>query len=306
MKHDNIDDIYKGIINSVLSYGRDDASPRGMPTKELYNVGFKLSRAQNSIILNPTRKMNYAYAAIEMLGLMQHGKYNVEPYTWYNKQMLRYINEDTGEWDGSYATRLTVYKQLEKMYEILKDDPFSRRAVIGIYNPAHDFHDYESKDICCTLNFTFRVRNGRLNMTGMMRSNDILLGLPYDMTQFTFLQSVLACWLGLEMGDYYHFAVNLHAYEQDIPKLKAILADTDRDATQWKTMPMWDIADIEESYHQIEMLFYVDKMLRDAEAPTEEEAVKLFNHYKIDSNCLRKLYFDTIFPYLQKKLRNQK
>lgn len=252
----DINAIYQQLIKDLLKNGISSA-PRGKGVIELPNVGFMLENARNSIITIKSRKLNYAYAAIEMFGLLREGKMNVEPYTWYNSQMKQFLNPEHNTWDGSYGNRIYLYDQLEKMAEILKADPNSRRAVLSLYNPAHDFHDYESRDVCCTLSLIFSIRDGALNLTCTMRSNDIMLGLPYDLTQFTFLQSVLATWLGITVGWYYHFTANLHAYEEHFDKLKEISEDT-AVSTKWDTMPRWDCSDATETKRLLEHFFAYD------------------------------------------------
>jgi len=303
---ERIKTIYPHLIRDLLTYGKEAAKPRGKATKEQYNVGFVLTDAHNSVVTSPLRKFNYAYAAIEMVGLLQHGMKNVEPYTYYNSVMKSFLNTDTNQWDGSYATRLTMYEQLREMYKILKADPDSRRAVIGIYNPHHDFHEYESKDICCTLNLIFRLRNGKLSLTCTMRSNDILLGLPYDLTQFTFLQSVLAKWLGVEMGEYYHFAANFHAYDTDYEKLWNIANENGKyeDPETFSSMPDWDIADIDETFADVQRFFAWEKFLRDMDKLSVEELSKAFTNNNLEaikSKVLTDLLLNTIIPYIAKK-----
>lgn len=252
----DINTIYPQLIKHLLANGKE-SSPRGKGVIELPNVGFLLENSRKSIITIKSRKLNYAYAAIEMLGLLREGKLNVEPYTWYNSNMKNFLHPVHGTWDGSYAHRIYMYNQMEEMYKILKADPNSRRAVIAFYNPKHDFHDYESRDICCTLSLIFSVRDGALNLTCTMRSNDIMLGLPYDLTQFTFLQSVLSTWLGISVGWYYHFTANLHAYEEHFEKLKEIAEDKEV-STKWEAMTRWDCADITETKRVLEHFFAYD------------------------------------------------
>ena len=292
MKGLHIDTIYPKLIRSVLDKGVK-SSPRGMGVKEIFNVGFKLEDARNSIITNPHRKINYAYAAIEMLGNFRHGDKNVEPFCFYVPRMKQYLNPETNTWEGSYATRLQLYNQLPKMYEVLRADPSSRQAVISFYNPAHDFHDYQSNDICCTLSLIFCLREGKLNLTCTMRSNDVFLGLPYDLTQFTFLQSVLACWLGVEVGGYYHFTANLHAYEQDWEKLEIIASEPwPAGEALLPTMPTWDIPDIEKTYINIEKFFSLEKSTRQNQ----------LNGADCESTVLREIFLNIIGPAINKKL----
>jgi thymidylate synthase len=67
----------------------------------------------------------------------------------------------------------------------------------------------------------------------VLRSNDLFLGLPYNIIQFTTLQEVLAGWLGVEVGTYNHLSDSLHVYEKDlsllnkkVPSLKVYNDDT--------------------------------------------------------------------------------
>jgi thymidylate synthase len=47
-----------------------------------------------------------------------------------------------------------------------------------------------------------------------MRSNDVWLGLPYDLFTATILQELMAGWLGVELGTYHHHVDSLHLYAQ--------------------------------------------------------------------------------------------
>jgi thymidylate synthase len=305
MKNANIDPIYSTLIKSLLR-SEHISSPRRNPIKELYAVGWLLEDAHNCIILNPLRKMNYAYAVIEMLGNFRDGQENIEPYCWYNPVMKNYINPSTGLWDGSYANRLMRYNQLVNVLKILQGDPDSRRAVIGLYNPAHDFHDYESLDVCCSLNLVFRLRGGTLDGVFTIRSNDILLGVPYDNTQFCFILSVMAKWLGAKMGSYYHFAANLHAYQCDWSKLERIANiqfTKDDNKCPLSSMPDWDISDPQKTYEEIAKFFTVEKKLRDSGNPSFEMAEKYCEEVKMTSNVLKNLLFDVILPFQQRKLK---
>ena len=64
-----------------------------------------------------------------------------------------------------------------------------------------------------------KVRDGKLEWSQIMRSNDVLLGMPYNFVQFTGLQEILAGWLGLELGSYNHYSDSLHLYQRDINKI---------------------------------------------------------------------------------------
>lgn len=127
---------------------------------------------------------------------------------------------------GAYGKRIRFhfgFDQLEKAYRALQSVPESRQVVIQIYDTKEDFpiHDGQPQnaDIPCNVCSLLKVRNGELEWSQIMRSNDVLLGMPYNFVQFTGLQEILAGWLGLEVGSYNHYSDSLHLYVRDIPKV---------------------------------------------------------------------------------------
>ncbi|PSK64846.1 Thymidylate synthase 1 [Micromonospora sp. MH33] len=102
--------------------------------------------------------------------------------------------------------------QLDHVRRLLKRDPDSRQAVIQLYDPQRDTRGH--RDVPCTLNHRFFIRHGRLEMHTTMRSNDVWLGLPYDLFTATMLHELLAGWLGVELGTYHHHVDSLHVYAE--------------------------------------------------------------------------------------------
>jgi thymidylate synthase len=81
-----------------------------------------------------------------------------------------------------------------------------------LFDPEQDTRGH--RDVPCTLNYRFFLRNDRLHMHTTMRSQDLWLGFPYDIFAATVLQELLAGWLGVELGDYHHNVDSLHLYEK--------------------------------------------------------------------------------------------
>jgi thymidylate synthase len=106
---------------------------------------------------------------------------------------------------------------------LLRQDPDSRRAVVPIY--ARRDVGLDSRDIPCTTTLQFLLRGGKLTMITTMRSNDAILGMPYDVFNFAMIHEWMACRLGVELGDYIHFAGSLHYYGSDEAKLREIVAE---------------------------------------------------------------------------------
>jgi thymidylate synthase len=100
---------------------------------------------------------------------------------------------------------------------MLKKNPRTRQAAISIYD-AKEISDYEF-DTPCTYAIQFTILNDKLNMCVTMRSNDLWYGFCNDQYCFSKLQKLVADEVGWPVGNYFHFAHNLHLYNNIIEKL---------------------------------------------------------------------------------------
>ena len=70
--------------------------------------------------------------------------------------------------------------------------------MLQIWDPCQDLPDQDGKpvseDIPCNVMALLKIRNGHLYWTQVMRSNDVMRGLPYNIIQFTMLQELFAAW----------------------------------------------------------------------------------------------------------------
>ena len=110
------------------------------------------------------------------------------------------------------------------IHHILKQDPMSRRAVIPMYGSDVDHMDPEAKDVPCTLAIEFRLRDGKLNMRAIMRSQDILWGMANDLPTFSFLHEIVAALLIVQMGTLTVSVGSFHVYESRMEMFNKILS----------------------------------------------------------------------------------
>jgi len=118
--------------------------------------------------------------------------------------------------------------QLKYVVECFKVDSETRRAVMSFSDPMKDDFDEKgelkkSKDIPCTreLHFMKQSGNNKLDLIVRMRSNDLIWGASaVNIFNYTFMQEYVAAILGLEVGNYYHIADNLHFYDRHIEIIK--------------------------------------------------------------------------------------
>lgn len=190
-------------------------SRNGDVVGEILNFSFVIGDPTRGIVLSDTRKMDMRYAVGELIWYLSKSN-QLSDIEQYSKFWQR-ISDDGITLNSAYGYRIHEmfgFDQWEYVKALLKDDPHSRQAVIHIKTPSNAV----SKDIPCTIALQFSIRDNSLFLMAVMRSNDIWLGLPFDLFAFTSLQIKMAMELGVGVGDYTHVAGSLHLYEKDVKK----------------------------------------------------------------------------------------
>jgi thymidylate synthase len=113
--------------------------------------------------------------------------------------------------------------QIKYVYTKLKQDPASRQAVMTIWDPAKECTVERTNDFPCSNHVAFLIRNGALNCTLTMRSNDVMWGFSgINVYEFTVIQEILAKLLGVRVGKFTHFVNSFHYYKNCEEKLKRL------------------------------------------------------------------------------------
>jgi thymidylate synthase len=116
--------------------------------------------------------------------------------------------------------RAKKYNQFESAIKTLKQDRFSRRAVVTLWDPAKDIQSGPFD--LCPVAFTLMIREGALHCSLFIRSSDAWLATPIDMLSFIEIQKMAADELKVNVGKYVHHAVSYHIYNYDIPRAKDV------------------------------------------------------------------------------------
>lgn len=233
---DSFFDVYKKSISEIIEKG-DIVAPRGSLTYELSPATLVINNPRKFLCIPPLRKGNYTFQLAEMLWMIR-GSNDLEEIAHYNKAWNYFEDDDCkGILNGAYGERLRAWNgKIDQFYEVykkLKNDKFSRQAVMIIFDPDRDNEIHidgkYSKDIPCTNYFVFTIRNNKLNMMTVMRSNDLSKGTLYDIPTFIIFQHILAGWLEIEVGKYTHVANSFHIYEEDVEKFIDIYDNMKKD-----------------------------------------------------------------------------
>jgi thymidylate synthase len=230
------------------------------------------SHPRERVLFNAARDVNPFALLYEALWMLA-GRNDVAPLAYYTKRFAEF-SDDGKTLNDAYGYRwrrapvpasaggvvfrnggpddVSDVDQIDLLVDHLQANPWSRRAVLQMWNVEDDLLRVNtSKAVCCNLSVLFAVEPGEcracegtgqivpwsepeantpgnvcpackgnpyevpryLNMTVFNRSNDLVWGLlGANYVTFSVLQEYLAARLGLDVGAYHHVTNNLHAY----------------------------------------------------------------------------------------------
>ena len=185
-------------------------------TKALFNIGFTLIEPRARRITNETRNWKEDYAEAEWQWYLS-GDRNIKKLgDIYGKvpEIWKRMADAKGDVNSNYGYQWERNDQIGEVINILKNYRETRQATISIYDGKEiDKYTYDTP---CTYAIQFTIVNNRLNMCVTMRSNDLWYGFCNDQYQFSKLQEMIAKEINMDMGTYYHFAHNLHIYNDKL------------------------------------------------------------------------------------------
>lgn len=238
--YDNVNEAYLGVLEDVLNNYDYKTAPRGLPIREKLDYSFK--------VLNPTsdpvetkdlvRNKTIAEYTRKEMELYDSCSNKAEDFGKASKFWLQIANPDAtinsaygyliwgnkSHGNPSYAGEMMTPWEWAK--QCLLNDKDTRQAILRFGLPEHAYPGV--KDFTCTINGNFLIREDRLHLTIIMRSNDLNKGLVYDMSWFISLMDKMILELkdkypNLTKGHYTHFAHSSHIYEKDIEVIKKMI-----------------------------------------------------------------------------------
>ena len=205
--------------NEAYEYMHDRILQDGVKfgdTKALFNVGFYITDPKDRKIINRERKWSEEYAEAEWKWYLSGDPHINTLGDIYGKvpEIWKRMADDKGYVNSNYGYQWERNNQLSYIISMLKANPETRQATISIYD-GKEIDNYEH-DTPCTYAVQFTIVHGRLDMCVTMRSNDLWYGFCNDQYQFSKLQEMVSNILNIDTGVYYHFAHNMHLYNDKI------------------------------------------------------------------------------------------
>ena len=207
----NANEAYEYLHDRIIQDGVEFAN-----TKALFNVGFYITDSLDNKIINRERNWKQEYAEAEWQWYLSGNRNISELGRLYGKtpEIWKRMADDKGNVNSNYGWQWQRNAQLDMVIETLKQKPKTRQAAISIYD-GKEITDY-AHDTPCTYAVQFTIVHDRLDMCVTMRSNDLWYGFCNDQYCFSMLQGLVAHELNVEPGVYYHFAHNMHLYNDKI------------------------------------------------------------------------------------------
>jgi thymidylate synthase len=235
---ETLDDALLQLYPELLSHGRNVTASRGN-NAELLGVSIEIDKSRARLSRSETRGKLFSSLGGLLWYLTCDNRLDfIETYI----PRYREESEDGGvSVYGGYGPRFFCergHDQIKNVVNLLKERPWSRRAVIQIFS-AEDIADSHI-EVPCTTALQFLIRDEQVHLITTMRSNDAYIGLPHDVFCFTMIQEVVARTLSRDVGSYRHFVGSMHLYDKHRDQAKALISEGFQSRIEMPPMPIGD------------------------------------------------------------------
>lgn len=253
---------YLNLMSDILKNG-DNRIGRNGVTMSMFGKHMKFD-LRNGFPLLTTKKMFFRGIVEELLfflrgdtdsKILEEKKINI----WKgntSKEFLedRGLNYEPGimgpmygyQWRRFGATYGTVDKgidQLANVINLIKNDPGSRRIIMTDYNPSQAEEGVLYP--CHSIIIQFYVQNNFLDMFCYNRSQDVLLGVPFNIASSALLQIIIANITGLTPRFFNLSMGDSHIYDSHISAVREQICRVPYVFPQLELHKLNDISDIE-------------------------------------------------------------
>lgn len=229
------------------------SAPRGLPVREVLNYTFVVENptAESIVTKDEVRNATIADYTAKETELYDSCTNQVSDFARASRFWLHLANPDDTVnsaygyliWakeshgnplyeNGKYDYQDTWSDYMRTPWEwcklSLQQDKDTRQAILRFSLPEHQW--VGNKDQTCTMHGNFLIRGDKLHFTIVMRSNDLMKGLVYDLPWFVSLMDKMVDELkptypNLTKGTYTHTVHSMHIYEKDEAAILKMLGD---------------------------------------------------------------------------------
>ncbi len=270
---------YIKLCKEILANGTEVENRTGVNSVKIPAWHFSLDLSEEFPVLT-TKQLFFRQAILEMLWIYKEQSNDVR---WLRERGVNIWNEweidDEGYWratqkipDGkgglvdtevvkffgkewahtigtAYGYIVKKFGMTQKLINTIKNNPTDRRMVMSLWQD-----DYVDTAVLpsCVWSSEWDVTDGKLNIWVHQRSCDVPLGLPFNVTQYSVLLSLIAHCTGLKPGAVNWSIKDAHIYVNQIEGIKEQIQRFDKDGdlpapTLWINPDVRDFFEIDTS-----------------------------------------------------------
>ncbi len=228
---------YLKLLNKILTSGEESLDRTGVGTFRLFGEKLSFSLENDAIPLITTKRM-FIRGIVEELLFFLRGESDTKKLEakgvkiwkgnttreFLDKRGLHYLPEGNmgkmygkqwRDWGGTKDKK--GIDQISETINLLKKDPYSRRITVSALNvaelPEMSLHP-------CHPLFQFYVNDDKLSCLFFMRSVDMFLGFPFNITSYAILTHIIAKITNLKSHRLIFMSGDTHIYKNHIEQVK--------------------------------------------------------------------------------------
>lgn len=215
---------YLKTLTYVLEHGTDRSERTGVGTRAVFGLQQRYDLTKGFPAVT-TKKLAFNQVKAELLWFLTGSSNNNELnklgcHIWDANAQAPYwkpkakFNGDLGrvygvQWRSWMKPNGETVDQLKEVIERIKTNPSDRRLLVSAWNPG----ELDQMALPpCHIMFQFFVEGNKLSLQMYQRSNDLFLGVPFNIASYSLLLSMVAQVTGLVAHEFIHVMGDTHIY----------------------------------------------------------------------------------------------
>lgn len=229
---------FRWAVKDIISNGRWDKNPRpkwsdGTPAFSKFTTQVS-EKYFDEIPVTSCRSIPWKSAINEILWIYSLQSNKLSDLHDLGIKWWDQFDIGDGTIGNRYGYTVRKYGIIDELLENLKNDPFSRRHIIDLYQ-YEDLKSGPGLHPCAFMvMFSANEIEGEMELdcTLIQRSSDFLLANHINKFQYYILNQMICGHLGYKSGTFTHFVQNLHIYDRHLNAAEAMVKDLGAAYTQ--------------------------------------------------------------------------
>ena len=214
---------YQQLLRHVLDSGVEKSDRTGTGTRSVFGYQMRFD-LRDSFPMVTTKKLHWKSIAHELLWFLS-GSTNIGYLKENGVRIWDEWADENGDLGPVYGSQWRSWPtaegesidQISQVIDQIKTNPDSRRLIVSAWNVAEVPN---MKLPPCHAFFQFYVANGELSCQLYQRSADVFQGVPFNISSYALLVSMVAAVTGLKPGDFVHTLGDAHLYSNHLDQAK--------------------------------------------------------------------------------------